>query len=83
MKTYHVELILWWKICNWAQLVIINFSSAVRVGKRYSKNQNIFVGFSRMLKINYSEKLDFVKTCFQIFPWTNVKEQEFQNGHKK
>ena len=35
---------------NWIQLVIIMFSSAVRVAKRYSKNQNIFVGFSKMLK---------------------------------
>ena len=34
----------------WAQLVMISFSSAVRVVKRYSKNQNIFVGFSEMLK---------------------------------
>ena len=38
------------EISNWAQLVIISFSSAVRVAKRYSKNQNIFVGFSEMLK---------------------------------
>ena len=38
------------KISNWAQLVIISFSSAVRVAKRYSKNQTIFVGFSEMLK---------------------------------
>ena len=30
--------------------MIISFSSAVRVAKRYSKNQNIFVGFSEMLK---------------------------------
>ena len=50
MKIYHVELILCQKISNWAQLVIISFSSAVRVAKRYSKNQNIFVGFSEMLK---------------------------------
>ena len=50
MKIYHVELILWYKIFNWAQLVIISFSSAVRVAKRYSKNQNTFVGFSEMFK---------------------------------
>ena len=37
------------EISNWAQLVIISFSS-VRVAKRYSKHQNIFVGFSKMLK---------------------------------
>ena len=28
----------------------MRFSSAVRVAKRYSKNQDIFVGFSKMLK---------------------------------
>ena len=50
MKIYHVELILCQKISNWAQLVIISFSSAVCVAKHYSKNQNIFVGFSEMLK---------------------------------
>ena len=50
MKIYHVELILCQKICNWAQLVIISFSSAVRAAKRYSKNQNIFAGFFEMLK---------------------------------
>ena len=49
-ESYHVELILWQKISNWAQLVIISFSSAVRVAKRFSKNQNIFVAFSEMLK---------------------------------
>ena len=76
MKIYHVELILWKKISNWAQLVIISFSSAVRVAKRYSQNQNIFVGFSEMLKKNCTEKLDFVINCFHILTWANVKEQE-------
>ena len=52
MKIYHVELILWQKISNCAQLVIISFSFAVRVAKRYSKNQNqnTSVGFWEMLK---------------------------------
>ena len=76
MKIYHAELILCQKKSNWAQLVIISFSSAVRVAKRYSKNQNIFVVFSEMLGKNYREKLNFVKNCFHILPWTNVKEQE-------
>ena len=58
------------------QLVIISFSSAVRVVKRYSKNKNIFVGILEMLKKTCGEKLDFVKNCFHILPWTNVKEQE-------
>ena len=72
MKIYHVELILWQKISNWTHLVIISFSSAVRVAKR---SKNIFVGFSEMLKKIFCEKLDFVKNCFHIFPWTNVKER--------
>ena len=38
------------EISNWAQLVIIRFSPAVRVAKRYSKNQNIFVGLLEVLK---------------------------------
>ena len=25
---------------------------------------------------NYSEKLNFVKNCFHLLSWTNVKEQE-------
>ena len=76
MKIYRVELILWQKISTWAQLVIISFSSAVRVAKRYSKNQNICVGFLEILKKNYGEKQDFVNNCFHILPWTNVKAQE-------
>ena len=31
-------------------MIIIRFSSDVRVAKRYSKNQNIFVGFSEISK---------------------------------
>ena len=57
-------------------MVIISFSSVVRVAKRYSKNQNNFVGFSENVEKYYSEKLDFVKNCFHILSWTNVKEQE-------
>ena len=76
MKIYHVELILCQKISNWAQLVIISFSSAVKVAKPYSKNQNIFCGLFGNVEKNYSEKLNFVKNCFHILPWTNVKEQE-------
>ena len=64
------------QISNWAQLVIISFSSAVRVAKRYSKNQNVFVGFFGNVEKDYGEKLDSVKNCFHILPWTNVKEQE-------
>ena len=50
------------------------------VAKRYSKNQSIFVGFLETFRKNYGEKLDFVKNCFHILPWTNVKEQEFKMG---
>ena len=50
VKIYQVELTLWYKISNWAKLVIISFCSSVRVAKRYSKNQNIFVGFLEILK---------------------------------
>ena len=50
VKIFHVELILWQKISNWAQLIIASFSSAVRVAKCYSKNQDISVGVSGMLK---------------------------------
>ena len=56
---------------NWAQLVIISFSSAVRVAKRYSKIK-IFRGLFGNVEKNCSEKLDFVKNCFHIIPWTNV-----------
>ena len=48
----------------------------MRVAKRYSKNQNIFVGFSDMLKKIYGGELDFVQGLFHILVWTNVKEQE-------
>ena len=41
VKIYHAEQTLCKKISYWAQLVIISFSSAVRVSKRYSKNQSI------------------------------------------
>ena len=73
MKIYHVELILWYKISNWAQLVIVSFSSAVRVAKRYSKNQNIFVGFSEMLKKIIVKNWILSKIAFISF---RVKEQE-------
>ena len=54
---------------------MISFSSAVEVAKRYSKNQNIFVGFSEMLKKLWC-KTGFFQDYFHILPWTNVKEQE-------
>ena len=71
MKIYRVQLILWQKISNWAQLVIISFSSAVRVAKRYSKNQNIFVSFSKMLKKNHGKKTEF---CQKLLSYPIVDE---------
>ena len=62
---------------NWAHLVIISFNSAVRDAKRYSKNRNISVGFSEMLKKIMVKNWILSKTAFiSILPWTNVKEQE-------
>ena len=37
--------------------------------------ENVEKNFGNVEK-NYSEKLDFVKNSFHIFPWANVKEQE-------
>ena len=70
---------MWQKISNWAQLVIISFNSAVRVAKRYSKNQNSFVGFSEMLKKN-GEKLDFVKIAFISFHGRMSKSKNLKMG---
>ena len=72
VKIYHAELILWWKISNWAQLVIISFSSAVRVAKRYSKNQNIFVGFLKIVVKN----LILSKIAFISFRGRMLKKKQ-------
>ena len=55
-------------------------SSAVRVAKRYSKNQNISVGFSEMLKKNYGEKMDFVKIAFMSFCARMLKSENLKMG---
>ena len=78
MKIYHVELILWKKISNWAQLVIISFSSAVRVARRYSKNQNISVSFLEMLKTimvknSILSKIAFISFCGRMLKNKNLK----------
>ena len=80
MKIYHVELILWWKISNWAQLIIISFSSAVRVAKRYSKNQNIFVGFSEMLKKIKVKNWILSKIAFIYFRGRILKSKNLEKG---
>ena len=73
MKIYHVELILCQKISNWAQLVIISFSFAVRVGKRYSKIK-IFCGLFGNVEKNCGEKLDFVKKSRKLLSYPSVDE---------
>ena len=75
MKIYHVELVLWQKISNWAQLVAISFSSAVRVAKRYSKNHNIFVGFLEMLKKIVVENWILSKISFISFRGRMLKSK--------
>ena len=64
----YAELTLWQKISDWAQLVIISFSSTVRVAKRYCKDQNIFVGFSEMLKKIMVKNWTLSKITFICFP---------------
>ena len=80
MKIYHVELILWKKISNWAQLVITSFSSAVRVAKRYSKNQNIFVGFLKMLKKNMVKNWTLSKIAFISFLGRMLRSKNLKMG---
>ena len=65
---------------NWAQLVIISFSSAVRVAKRYSKNQNIFVGFLEMLKKIVLENWILSKISFISFRGRMLKSQNPKMG---
>ena len=80
MKIYHVELLLWQKISNWAQLIIIRFSSDVRVAKRYSKNQNIFVGFSEMLKNIMVKNWTSSKIAFISFHERMLKSKNLKMG---
>ena len=46
---------------------MISFSSAVRVAKRYCKNQSIFVGFSEMLKKIMVKNWILSKIAFMSF----------------
>ena len=80
MKICHVGLILWWKISNWAQLVIISFSSAVRFAKRYSKNQNIFVGFPEMLNKIMVTNWTLSKIAFRSFCGRMLKSKNLKMG---
>ena len=68
------------KISNWAQLVIISFSSAIRVAERYSKNQNIFVGFSKMLKKIMMKNWILSKIAFISFRVRMLKSKNLKMG---
>ena len=66
MKIYHVELIY--------------FSSAVRVTKRYSKNQNIFVGFLEMLNKIMVKNWTLSKIAFISFRGPMLKSKNLKMG---
>ena len=61
-------------------MVIISFSSAVRVTKRYSKNQNIFVGFLEMLKKILVENWILSKISFISFRGRMLKSKNLKMG---
>ena len=61
MKIYHVD--------------INSFSSTVRVAKLCSKNQNIFVGFSEILKKIIVKNSTLSKIAFISFPGGMLKSK--------
>ena len=65
---------------NWAQLVVISFISTVRVAKRYSKNQNIFVGFLEMLKKIMLKNWILSKIAFISFRGRMLKSKNHKMG---
>ena len=65
---------------NWAQLLIISFSSTVRVAKRCSKNQNIFVGFLEMLKRIVVKNWTLSKFAFISFHGRMLKSKNLEMG---
>ena len=65
---------------NWAQLVIISFSSAVRFAKRYSKSQNIFMGFSEMLNKIMVKNWILSKIAFISFHGRMLKSKNLKMG---
>ena len=58
----------------------MSFSSAVRVAKRYSKNQTIFVGFSEMLKRIMVRTWIFSKIAFISFRGRMLKSKNLKMG---
>ena len=65
---------------TWAQLVIISFSSTVSVAKRCYKNQNIFVGFSEMLKKIMVKNWTLSKIAFISFRRQMLKSKNLEMG---
>ena len=63
-----------------AQLVIISFSSAVKVAKPYSKSQNIFVGFSEMLKKILVKNWILSNIAFIFFRGRMLKSKNLKMG---
>ena len=61
-------------------MIIISFSSAVRVAKRYSKNQNIFVGFMEMLKKIMVKNWILSKIAFISFHGRMLKSKNLKMG---
>ena len=59
---------------------MISVSSGVRVAKRYSKNENIFVGFSEMLKKIMLKNWTFSKVAFISFCGRMLKCQKLKMG---
>ena len=59
---------------------MISFSFAVRVAKRYSKNQNIFVGFSEMLKKVMVKNWILSKIAFISFRGRMLKSKNLKMG---
>ena len=57
-----------------------SFSSAVRVANRYSKNQNIFVGFSEMLKNIMVKNCILSKIAFISFRGQMLKSKNLNMG---
>ena len=59
---------------------MISFSSAVRVAKRYSKNQNTFVSFSEMLKNIVVKNWFLSKNAFISFRGRMLKSKNLKMG---
>ena len=59
---------------------MISFSSAVRVAKRYSEDQNIFVGFMEMLKEIVVKNCILSKIAFISFCGGMLKSKNLKMG---